>query len=67
VEPEFQKALIVVLVVGSVIFGIGTFALVLVFRGFGKRPGSSEHFALIAALLGFVFAVCVALLILSYR
>lgn len=66
-DPEFQKALIIVLIAGSVIFGIGTLALVLVFRGFGKAPGSSTHFGLMAGLVSFIFAICIGLLILSYR
>lgn len=66
-DPESQKALIIVLIAGSAIAAIGTVALVLVFRGFGKQPGSSSHFGLIAGLLAFVFAVCAGLLILSYR
>jgi ABC-type siderophore export system fused ATPase/permease subunit len=68
VDPEFQKALIVVLAVGSIIGAIGTVTLVFVFRQFGeKRAGSSSHFGLMAALLIFIFAVCGALFLLSYR
>ena len=67
-DPESQKALIVVLVVGSIIAAIGTVTLVFVFRQFGeKRAGSSSHMALMAALLVFIFAVCGALFVLSYR
>jgi membrane-bound metal-dependent hydrolase YbcI (DUF457 family) len=68
VDPESQKALIIVLVVGSIIAAIGTVALVFVFRQFGeKQAGSSAHFGLMAALLIFIFAVCGALFWLSYR
>jgi hypothetical protein len=68
VDPEFQKALIVVLVVGSIIAAIGTVTLVFVFRQFGgKQAGSSSHLGLMAALLIFIFVVCGALFLLSYR
>ena len=67
-DPEFQRALIVVLVVGSIIGAIGTVTLVIVFRQFGeKQAGSSSHLGLMAALLLFVFAVCGGLFLLSYR
>ena len=67
-DPESQKALIVVLVVGSIIAAIGTVTLFFVIRQFGeKRAGSSSHLALMAALLVFIFAVCGALFLLSYR
>jgi len=68
VDPESQKALIVVLVVGSIIAAIGTVTLVFIFRQFGeKKAGSSSHLGLMAALLIFIFAVCGALFLLSYR
>jgi len=68
VDPESQRALIIVLVVGSIIAAIGTVTLVVIFRQFGeKRAGSSSHIGLMAALLAFVFAVCAALFLLSYR
>jgi hypothetical protein len=68
VDPESQRALIIVLIVGSIIGGIGTVTLVVIFRQFGeKRAGSSSHIGLMAALIAFVFAVCGALFLLSYR
>lgn len=66
-DPEFLRPLSFVLIAGGVVFAVGTIALVFVFRQFGGRtPGSSTHFALIAALLGFVFLCCLGLLALSY-
>lgn len=60
--------MIVVLAVGLAIAGIGTAALWFVFRSFGgQRPGSSSHIGLMAGLVAFVFVVCAALLLLSYR
>jgi uncharacterized membrane protein YidH (DUF202 family) len=68
VDPEFQKALIVVLIVGLGIAGIGTVALYFVFRAFGgQRPASSSHLGLMAGLVAFIFAVCAGLMLLSYR
>jgi hypothetical protein len=57
----------VILTAGLAIGGIATVALVFIFRGFGKQPGSSSHFGLMAGLLGFVFLICVVLFFLSYR
>jgi hypothetical protein len=46
---------------------IGTVVLIVIFRQFGgPRPGSSSHFGLIAALVGFVFLCCLGLFALSY-
>jgi hypothetical protein len=68
VDPEFQRALIIVLVGGTLVMGIGTVTLIFVFRQFGeKKAGSSSHFALIFALIAFIFAICGGLLLLSYR
>jgi hypothetical protein len=67
-DPEFQRALTVVLVVGSIIIAIGTIGLFFIFRGFGKPgAGRSSHLALIAALLGFVLSCSVLLLIWAYH
>ena len=67
-DPEFRKALTVVLIVGSIIAAIGTVGLFFVFRGFGRPDaGRSSHAALIAALVGFVFACCAILLVWAYQ
>lgn len=48
--------------------GIGTVVLWFVFRAFGgQRPASSSHVGLMAGLVAFIFAICVGLLLLSYR
>ncbi|HEX8254583.1 MAG TPA: hypothetical protein VF846_15675 [Thermoanaerobaculia bacterium] len=60
--------MLIVLGAGGAIGIVGTLALFFIFRAFGgKTPGSSSHFGLMAALVGFVFAVCFALFIVSYR
>ena len=67
-DPEFQRALTIVLVVGSIIIAIGTVGLYFVFRGFGKPgAGRSSHLALIAGLLGFVLSCSILLLIWAYH
>lgn len=66
-DPEFLRPLFVVLIVGSLIAGIGTVGLYFAFRAFGeKEAGGSSHMGLIFGLLGFIFLCCLALLALSY-
>ncbi len=59
--------MVIVMVAGTIICAIGTITLVFVFRAFGKQPGGSTHFGLMAGLIIFIFAVCGGLLLLSYR
>jgi hypothetical protein len=67
VDPEFQRALVFVLVAGSVVVAIGASALFLIFRTFGgKEAGKPWHIALMVAMIGFVFLCCLVLLMLSY-
>lgn len=61
-DPEFQRALTVVLLAGTIVFAIGTTVLVFAFRSFGSRP----RMGLIAALVAFVFVCCALLFALSY-
>jgi len=62
--PDFQTAVIRVIVAGVLILGIGFGGLYFVFRAFGttseKRP-----MLLTAALLSFVMVCCVLLYIVS--
>lgn len=62
---EFQRALITVLVVGSIVIAIGTTAVVLMLRSFGGKPGT-RHVAIVVGLIGFILLCCVALFALSY-
>jgi hypothetical protein len=57
VDPEFQRAILVVLGFGLLIAAIGTTALYAIFRRFGGK----QHFLFIGALVAFVFACCVVL------
>ncbi len=66
-DPEFQRALIIVLIAGSVIMGAGAVTLFFIFRAFGeKKAGSSSHMGLIVALVAFVFVCCLLLFALAY-
>jgi hypothetical protein len=66
-DPESQRALIIVLIAGCAVMAICTVALVFVFRAFGgAKPASASHVGLMAALIAFVFACCAGLLLLSY-
>jgi len=63
---EFRRALITVLVAGSIIIGIGATAVVLTLRGFGKKAGSTKHVLLIVGMIAFIFLCCLGLFLLSY-
>jgi uncharacterized membrane protein len=64
---EFQLALIVVLIAGSVIIGGGAVALFFIFRAFGgKKAGSSSHLGLIVGLVTFIFLCCLVLFAVAY-
>lgn len=61
-DPEFQRALVTVVIVGSLIAVVGTLVLYFAFRAFGgPKPGGQRHAGLIAALLAFVFLCSAAL------
>jgi uncharacterized membrane protein HdeD (DUF308 family) len=62
VDPEFQRALTMVLGAGAIIMGIGTIVLVLAFRSYGSKPKP----ALIGGLVVFVFVCCALLFALAY-
>jgi hypothetical protein len=67
VDPEFQRALILVLFGGLAVTGAGAAGLFVVFRRFGRKDaGSRTHIGIIAALVLFVLACCAALFALSY-
>jgi hypothetical protein len=66
-DPEFQRALTIVLLVGGAIGAIAGVTLFIIFRQFGEEnAGKSSHVGLMAALLGFVFLVCAGLFMLAY-
>jgi hypothetical protein len=66
-DPASQRALIFVLVVGSIVMAIGTVTLAIIFRAYGgAKAGGRSHNTLIVALLTFVFLCCLGLFALSY-
>ena len=62
VDPEFQRALTVVLGAGSIVMGVATIVLAFVFRSFGSKP----RLGLMAILTVFLLVCCVLLFVLSY-
>jgi cbb3-type cytochrome oxidase subunit 3 len=66
-DPQSLRALIIVVIVGSMIVAIGTAGLFLVFRKYGEpQAGGGSHKTLIAALLAFIFLCCLGLVTLAY-
>jgi uncharacterized membrane protein HdeD (DUF308 family) len=63
VEPDFQRALTVVLGVGSIIMGIATIALAFFFRSFDS---AKPRLGLLAGLMVFLLVCCVLFFVLSY-
>jgi amino acid transporter len=67
VDPQFQRALIVVVVAGTVVFTIGAVVLWLAFRAFGQKEGERQPpFVLIGTVVAFVFACCFVLFFLTF-
>ena len=62
-DPEFQRALTVVLGVGAIIMGIATIVLAVVFRSFGS---GKPRLGLMAGLVMFLLVCCVLFFVLSY-
>lgn len=66
-DPQSQRALIIVLIAGSIIMAIGTVTLYVIFRTYGEaKAGGRSHKKLIAALIVFIFLCCLGLFALSY-
>ena len=66
-DSPFPRALIVVLVVGSIVMAIGATTLYVIFKKFGdENAGGQSHTTLIAALIAFIFLCCAGLFALSY-
>lgn len=65
-DPEFQKALFVVLTVGILVVGAGATALYFVFRRFGEaKAGGQAHMLLMAGLIAFVLLMSLVFFALS--
>jgi hypothetical protein len=62
--PDFQTAVIRVIIVGSLILGVGVTGLWFVFRAFGS-DNERRPVLLATALLLFIFVCCLLLYIVS--
>ena len=63
--PDFQTAIIRVVIVGSLIIGIGFTGLYFVFRSFGDEKSDRRPMLLVSALLAFIMVCCLLLYISS--
>jgi hypothetical protein len=63
--PDFQTAIIRVIIVGTLIIGVGFTGLYFVFRSFGDEKGDRRPVMLLSALLLFIFVCCLLLYISS--
>jgi len=59
--------MVIILIAGSLVVGIGTLVLYLVFRRLGQpKAGGASYPGLLAALIAFIFLCCVGMFFLSY-
>ncbi len=63
--PDFQTAIVRVIIFGSLIIGIGFTGLWFVFRSFDSKNSERKPVLLISALLLFIMTCCVLLYIVS--
>jgi hypothetical protein len=63
--PDFQTAIIRVIIVGTLIIGVGFTGLYFVFRSFGDEKDDRRRTLLMSALLLFIFVCCLLLYIAS--
>ena len=69
-DPEFQRVITRVLIVGGAIGAIATGALVIAFRAFAAKGPRDKDFRgtiLVGGVIVFVFLCCAVLLIISLR
>jgi multisubunit Na+/H+ antiporter MnhB subunit len=70
VDPEFQRVMTRVLIVGGAIGVIATGALVIAFRAFAAKTPRDKDFRgtiLVGGVIAFVLLCCVALMFISLR
>jgi hypothetical protein len=70
VDPEFQRIMTRVLIVGGAIGVIATGALVIAFRAFSAKTPQDKDFRgtiLVGGVIVFVLLCCVALMLISLR
>ncbi len=65
-QPDFQRTIIVILVISAVIFGTAATLLVLAFRAFGTaKRGDVKHIVLLVAAIGIMLVFSIGLLVWS--
>ena len=69
-DPEFQRVITRVLIVGGAIGAIATGALVVAFRAFAAKTPQDKDFRgtiLVGGVIAFVLLCCAVLLVISLR
>ena len=69
-DPEFQRVITRVLIVGGAISVISAGALVIAFRAFAAKDPRDKDFRgtiLVGGVIAFVLLCCVVLMIISFR
>ena len=69
-DPEFQRVIIRVLIIGGAIAVISTGALVVAFRAFSAKTPQDKDFRgtiLVGGVIAFVLLCCAALMLISLR
>ena len=67
-DPDFQRTITSVLLIGGIMGAVATITLIVIFRQFGgRKAASSQHIGLIFGLIAFLVLCCVILFALSYR
>ena len=66
-DPEFQRVLVRVVILGLIIGAIGAVGVFLAFRGYDERPSKRRTLGPVMLLLfGFVLICCLILLRFSF-
>lgn len=69
-DPEFQRVITRVLIVGGTIGAISTAALVVAFRAFAAKGSPDKDFRgtiMVLGVIGFVLVCCAVLMFISLR
>lgn len=65
-DPQFERATIIIVAISLAVFGTGALLLTLAYRAFGTaKRGDVKHVVLMVAAIAFVLIACVVLLVWS--
>lgn len=65
-DPQFERATIIIIAISLAVFGTGALLLVLAYRAFGSaKRGDVKHVVLMVSTIIFVFLACLILLVWS--